>query len=139
MTQQDEAGRGAGPATENETPRDDKTRRRKVGDGLKQGLGFLSAFKDALEETIQEARERGDLSTDRAKEVMKEALDKAQAAGERARERLDFAHQTELEGLREAVESLRERVRALEASAFGAATDAAPEPGPAEADESPAA
>ncbi|MSR19466.1 MAG: hypothetical protein EXR91_00595 [Gemmatimonadetes bacterium] len=33
--------------------------RQKMGDGIKQGLGVLSAFKDALEETIQEARERG--------------------------------------------------------------------------------
>ncbi len=38
--------------------------RQKMGDGIKQGLGVLSAFKDALEETIQEAGERGDLSTD---------------------------------------------------------------------------
>lgn len=128
MTQQDETGTGAGSTTEDETGRDERTRRRKVGDGLKQGLGFLSAFKEALEETIQEARERGDLSTDRAKEVMKDALDKAQAAGERARERLDFAHQTELEALREAIESLRERVRALEVDAFGAARDTPPEP-----------
>ena len=49
-------------------------------DGIKQGIGVLSAFRDALEETIQEARDRGDLSADRAKGVMKEALDRAQAA-----------------------------------------------------------
>ena len=54
--------------------------RQKMGEGIKQGIGVLSALKEALEETIQEARERGDLSTGRAKEVMKEALGKAQAA-----------------------------------------------------------
>ena len=46
---------------------DSQGRRKSMGDGIKEGLGVLSAFKDALEETIQEARERGDLSTDRAK------------------------------------------------------------------------
>lgn len=104
--------------------------RRKVGDGIRQGLGFLSAFKDALEETIQEARERGDLSGERAKEVMKEALDKAQAAGERARERLDFAPQSEVDAVGDALEGLLARVRRLEEHAFGAAQDA-----PAAADE----
>ena len=97
-----------------EAPRAERGKRRRMGDGLKQGLGFLSAFKDALEETIQEARERGDLSTERAKEVVKEALDRAQAAGEKARERLDFAHQSEVEALREAVDALRVRVDGLE-------------------------
>ena len=34
-----------------------KSRREKVEDGFKHGIGLLSAFKDALEETIQEAAE----------------------------------------------------------------------------------
>jgi polyhydroxyalkanoate synthesis regulator phasin len=97
--------------------------RRKVGDGIRQGLGFLSAFKDALEETIQEARDRGDLSSERAKEVMKEALDKAQAAGERARERLDFAPQADVDAVGDALDELLSRVRRLEEHAFGAAQD----------------
>ena len=59
---------------------DKKSTRAKVSDGIRQGIGVLSAFKDALEETINEARERGDLSTERAKEVMKSALHKAQLA-----------------------------------------------------------
>jgi len=94
---------------------DKKGAREKVGDGIRQGIGVLSAFKDALEETIQEARERGDLSTERAKEVMKGALGRAQAAATGARERLDFAHQGDVDALREAVERLAERVSALEA------------------------
>ncbi|HUF76917.1 MAG TPA: hypothetical protein VMM35_11600, partial [Longimicrobiales bacterium] len=79
----------------------------------------LSAFKDALEETINEARERGDISTERAKEVLKGALDRAQAAAADARERLDFATQAEHDALRESVEELRRRVAALEAKASG--------------------
>jgi polyhydroxyalkanoate synthesis regulator phasin len=85
-----------------------------MSDGIKQGIGVLSAFKDALEETIQEARERGDLSTDRAKSVMKDALGRAQSAASGARERLDFAHQADLEALRVQVDALQARIAHLE-------------------------
>ena len=98
-----------------------RSAKEKVGDGFKEGMGMLSAFKDALEETIQEARERGDLSAEKAKEVVKDALDKAQAAGERARDKLDFAHQAELETVRGAMDSIRKRVSDLEESVFGGA------------------
>lgn len=91
-----------------------KSTKEKVSDGIKQGIGVLSAFKDALEETITEARERGDLSPERAKEVMKSALHKAQEAAEGARERLDFASQKEFDALARSVEELRGRVSALE-------------------------
>jgi len=103
-----------------------KSRRGRMGDGIRQGIGVLSAFKDALEETIQEARDRGDLSTDRAKEVMKEALDRAQSAAEDAKGRLDFAQQVELDAARSeidalhaAFEALQARVGALETSVYG--------------------
>jgi len=91
-----------------------KSTRAKVSDGIKQGIGVLSAFKDALEETINEARERGDLSADRAKSVMKSALSRAQEAAEGARERLDFVSQKEFDTLADTVESIKERVSALE-------------------------
>ena len=91
-----------------------KGAKERVSDGIKQGLGVLSAFRDALEETIQEAKERGDLSTDRAREVMKEALEKAQSAAEGAKERLDFVTQKEFDGLSGAVDVIKERVSALE-------------------------
>lgn len=97
-----------------------KSRRDKVGDSFKQGLGVLSAFRDALEETIQEARDRGDLSSERAKEVVKEALDRAQAAAGGARDRLDFANQADVDALRSTFDSIRSRVSDLEESVFGA-------------------
>lgn len=94
----------------------------KVSEGIRQGIGVLSAFKEALEETIHEARERGDLSADRAKQVMKDALDKAQSAAGDAKVRFDFAHQSEVEALRAEVAELRARVEALEGrSGSGAA------------------
>jgi polyhydroxyalkanoate synthesis regulator phasin len=97
--------------------------RGRMGDGIRSGLGVLTAFKDALEETIQEARDRGDLSTERAKEVMKETLEKAQSAAEGAKEKLDFAHQGEMEAVRRAVDSIKDRLSALEVSVFGAARE----------------
>lgn len=103
-----------------------RSRKGRMGDGFRQGIGVLSAFKDALEETIQEARDRGDLSTDRAKEVMREALDRAQSAAEDARTRLDFAPQADLDraradldALRASFDALRTRVDALEQHTFG--------------------
>jgi len=105
-----------------------KSTRAKVSDGIKQGIGVLSAFKDAIEETINEARERGDLSADRAKSVMKSALSRAQEAAEGARERLDFVTQKEFDALVEAVESLGERLSALEGRfAGGGAASADPQ------------
>lgn len=100
-----------------------KSTKEKVSDGIKQGIGVLSAFKDALEETITEARERGDLSPERAKDVMKSALHKAQEAAEGARERLDLVNQKEFDALSEAVAALVRRVEALEARVAGPEAD----------------
>ena len=66
-----------------------------------------------------EARERGDLSSDRAKDVMKNALNKAQEAAEGARDRLDFVAQKDFDSLGAAVEAVKERVSALEARLGG--------------------
>jgi len=92
-----------------------RSTRAKMSDGIRQGIGVLSAFKDALEETIQEARDRGDLSSERAKELMKDALARAQSAADDARERLDFVHQKEFDQLKDTVEELRDRLGVLEA------------------------
>ncbi len=106
-----------------------KSARERMGGGIRQGLGVLSAFKEALEETIQEARDRGDFSTERAKEAMKGALSKAQTAAAEARERLDFVSQNEFDALQRAVGAIVERVADLEKSVFG---EARAEPEPAE-------
>lgn len=105
-----------------EDKEDKKGARAKVSDGIRQGIGVLSAFKDALEETISEARERGDLSADRAKEVMKTALHRAQEAAEGAKGRLDFVQQKEFDGLRGVVDDVKARVSALEAHLRGTDT-----------------
>ncbi|MGY8779754.1 MAG: hypothetical protein ACKVIN_16740, partial [Longimicrobiales bacterium] len=58
------------------------------------------------------------------KEVMKETLEKAQTAAGEAKEKLDFANQAEVEAVRGAMDSIQDRVSALEARVFGAAADA---------------
>lgn len=95
-----------------------------IREGLRQGLGVLSAFKEAIEETIGEARERGDLSPERAKEIMRTALRRAQEAAEQARERFDFVARRDFEVLCAEVAALKDRVAALEQSVGAGAAPA---------------
>ncbi len=78
-------------------------------DGVRQGLGVLSAFKEAIEETLSEARERGDLNPERARSAMRSALHRAQEVAGDARERLDFVNRKEFEALRDRVDELWRR------------------------------
>ena len=82
--------------------------------GIRQGLGMLSAMKDAIEETLNEARERGDLTPERAKEVMRSALDRAQEKAGEARDAIDFVKQKEFEVVKNVVEQLHKRVSDIE-------------------------
>jgi polyhydroxyalkanoate synthesis regulator phasin len=101
------AGAGkAGPEAE--------ARTRRVSDGIKQGLGVPSALKDALEEAIGEARERGDLTPDRAREAVRSALHRVQEAAGDAKERLDFVPRKEFDHLRDQLEELKVRLENLE-------------------------
>lgn len=77
---------------------------------------MLSAMKDAIEETLNEAKERGDLTPERAKEVMRSTLEKAQAKAGEAREAFDFVKQKEFDGLKGVVDGLKERVKSVERS-----------------------
>ena len=111
----DDAAQSEGDAADESS----KTRQERVSDGIKQGMGVLNAMKDAIEETIKEARERGDLSQERAKEVMKSGLAKAQQSVESAREAFDFVSQNEFEGLRTKVDELKDRVLNIERKVDG--------------------
>jgi polyhydroxyalkanoate synthesis regulator phasin len=85
-----------------------------IGEGIRTGIGILSAFKDAIEQTLDEAVERGDLSPDRARQAMREAADRIQVGLDEARERLDFVSRREYDELHAEVARLRERVARLE-------------------------
>jgi polyhydroxyalkanoate synthesis regulator phasin len=85
-----------------------------IGEGIRTGLGILTAFKDAIEQTLEEAVERGDLTPERARQAMREAADRVQVGLEGARERLDFVSRREYDDLRAELAQLRERVARLE-------------------------
>lgn len=92
-------------------------RRLSIGEGIRSGVGVLTAFKEAIEETIQEANARGDLSPDRAKQFLGDALHRAQETVGEVRERLDLVPRKEFEALQAEVAELRRRLDALEGRA----------------------
>jgi polyhydroxyalkanoate synthesis regulator phasin len=100
---------------------DRKDRRSNVGEdvreGIRAGLGILSALKDAIEETVQDMLDRGELSQERAREAVRTTMDRAQDAFEDARSRFDFVLRAELEQALDDVRELRRRVERLEARA----------------------
>ena len=77
---------------------------------------MLNAMKDAIEETLNEAKERGDLSPEREKEVMRSTLERAQAKAGEARDAFDFVKQKDFDGLKTVVDGLKERVKSVERS-----------------------
>ncbi len=95
--------------------------RRDMGDdvreGIKAGLGILSALKDAIEETVDDMMDRGELSQDRAKEAVRTTMERAQAAFDDARVRFEFVPRKDFDELTEDVKELRRRVTRLEGEA----------------------
>lgn len=87
-----------------------------IGEGIRSGIGILNAFREAVEETVQEVVDRGDLKPDRAKQAVKDAAHRMQEVFDDARERLDFVPRAEFDALREEVEALRRRVDHLHPS-----------------------
>jgi len=93
-----------------------------LGEGLRTGIGVLSALKDAIEETIQDAVERGDLNPERAKQAVRDATRRAQDGLGEVRERLDFVPRKALDDLRDEVVALRDRIDRLEGRGGDSAT-----------------
>lgn len=116
-----------------------------LGDNLREGVrtvaGILGALKDAVEESFDELRQRGDLSPERAREAARSTVQRAQQEMEGVRDRLDFVSRKELDALRAEVDALRVRLDAhpqaqhppsgsasrAQGPADTQATDAAPE------------
>ena len=88
-----------------------------ISDGIRTGLGILTAFKEAVEETLQEAVDRGDLSPERARHAMQGAADRLQAGLDDARERFDVVTRSDFDALRQEVADLRVRLSRLEGTA----------------------
>jgi polyhydroxyalkanoate synthesis regulator phasin len=119
MSERDETAGGAGPADAASEESEARSRKERMSEGFQRGLGVLSAFKDALEETISEARERGDLNKDRARTVLHDAMEKARGAASDARERFDFVGQPEFEALARRVAELEARLDNLTSDTAG--------------------
>ncbi len=128
MSEENAPEENNGSGTEQEPQ--EKSRTDSIKGGIRQGMSMLSAMKDAIEETLSEARERGDLTPERAQEVMRSTLEKAQARAGEAREAFDFVKQKDFDGLKGVVDELKERVKGVERS-LGLEVEEASE-GPAE-------
>ncbi|MEX0912114.1 MAG: hypothetical protein WD737_04915 [Gemmatimonadota bacterium] len=91
-------------------------RRSGIGDGIRTGIGILTAFKEAIEETLEEAVERGDLSQERARAAVKDAAERLQTSLGDARGRLDLVSRAEFDQVRAELAALRKQLEALEAT-----------------------
>jgi polyhydroxyalkanoate synthesis regulator phasin len=90
-----------------------------IREGVRAVTGFLAALKDAIDETIRDVRDTGDLDPERAREAMKSTMKRAQDAMDDVRDRIDFATKKDLDALRAEIEALRTRVADLEARVGG--------------------
>lgn len=92
---------------------DEQRRMPGIGEGIKAGIGILTAFKEAVEETFQEAVERGDMKPDRARQAVQDAVRRAQDTFGEVRERLDVVPRKEFDDLRAELDALRAEVAEL--------------------------
>jgi polyhydroxyalkanoate synthesis regulator phasin len=95
------------------TERQDKSRGNvgdEVREGIRAGIGILSALKEAIEDTVQDMTDRGELSQERARETVRTMMDRTQEAFDDARVRLDFVPRREFEALKAEVADLRARL-----------------------------
>ena len=87
-----------------------------LGENLREGVrtvaDILGALKDAVEESFDELRARGDLSPERAREAARATMQRAQEELENVRERFDFVSRKEFDALRAEVDALRARLDA---------------------------
>jgi polyhydroxyalkanoate synthesis regulator phasin len=94
----------------------DEKKRTDPGDAFREGVravtGILGALRDAVEQTFEELKEKGDLSPERAKEAARETMRRAQEAVEEVRERLEFVPRREFEELRAQVAGLKQELDA---------------------------
>jgi polyhydroxyalkanoate synthesis regulator phasin len=92
----------------------DEQRRTDPGDTFREGVravtGILGAFKDAIEQTLNDFSERGDIAPDKAKEAARDAMKRAQDAMEDVRGRLDFVTRREFDTLKAELGELRRQV-----------------------------
>lgn len=85
-------------------------------DGVRSVTGVLGALAEALDRSLDELRESGELSPERARAAARATVKKAQETVEQLRERIEFVTRREFEALRDEVAALRRDVAALSAA-----------------------
>lgn len=75
-----------------------------AGGAFHRGMDAFTALRDAFGETVSEAREKGDLTTDRARELLARAVGRARDVTADARDRFDGPSRAEFEALRRRLE-----------------------------------
>lgn len=88
--------------------------RTSIGEGLRAGIGILAAFKDAIEETIEDAVQKNDLNPERAKTALSGALERAQDVYEDVKGRVEMVPRRDFDALKAEVEELRRRLDRLD-------------------------
>lgn len=100
---------------------EEQKKRPDPGDAFREGVravtGILGALRDAVEQTFDDLKEKGDLSPERAKEAARETMRRAQEAVEDVRERLEFVPRREFDALKDEVANLRAELDAHRAHA----------------------
>ena len=86
-------------------------------EGVRAVTGILGALRDAVEQTFDELKEKGDLSPERAKEAARDTMRRAQEAVEDVKGRLEFVPRREFEELRLQVAALRQELEAHQSHA----------------------
>jgi polyhydroxyalkanoate synthesis regulator phasin len=109
---------------------DEERRPNDLGENLREGVrtvaGIFGALKDAIEESFDDLRQRGDLSPEKAREAARSTMQRAQAEMDTMRERFDFVTRKELDALRAEVDALRMQVeRASGGTATGTGSEGA--------------
>lgn len=90
-----------------------------IREGTRLGIGFLTALKEAIEETLEDARCRGDLSPERLRESARDALGRVQSLAEEARVRLDVVPRREFDELADRIRELEGALDALRSPEAG--------------------
>jgi polyhydroxyalkanoate synthesis regulator phasin len=89
----------------------DEKKRTDPGDAFREGVravtGILGALRDAVEQTFDDLKEKGDISPERARDAARDTMRRAHDAVEEVRERLEFVPRREFEALRDEVAELR--------------------------------
>lgn len=93
---------------------EEQKKRPDAGEAFREGVravtGILGALRDAVEQTFDDLKDKGDLTPERAKEAARDTMRRAQEAVDNVKERLEFVPRREFDELKEQVAALRQEL-----------------------------